>query len=246
MKKIILSLFVLFLLAFQARASHIVGGEFELLYRSSFDYQLNLILYFDQRNGAPGARDDNALVSIFRKSDNVLMRQINLPLITEEQVNYTKPDCSIGDVQTTRLIYTNFLTLSANRFSDPGGYYVVWERCCRNYNIDNIFSEDPGPPDNPNLAARFAGQTFYLEFPPVTKNGEPFVNSTPRLFPPLSDYGCPFRTYYTDFAGTDIDGDSLVYSLVTPLNSSSMQALPDPTPAPHPSVQVFNTFYHKV
>ena len=42
--------------------------------------------------------------------------------------------------------------------------------------------------------------------------------------------------YYAEFTGSDPDGDSLVYSLTTPLNSSSAIALPIPQPAPHPLV----------
>ncbi len=110
--------------------------------------------------------------------------------------------------------------LSDSRFNDPQGYYIVWERCCRNYAITNIYSE------NPDVSSRAAGQTFYLEFPPVVKNGQPFYNSSPRLFPPLNDYACPRKPYYVDFAGIDDDGDSLVYSLVTPLTTHSILALP--------------------
>ena len=83
-------------------------------------------------------------------------------------------------------------------------------------------------------AARAAGQTFYLEFPPVVKDGQPFINSSPRLFPPLNDYACPRKPYYVDFAGVDDDGDSLVYSLVTPLSTHSIIAIPPLLPAPYP------------
>jgi len=75
-----------------------------------------------------------------------------------------------------------------------------------------------------------------LEFPPVVKNNKPFYNSSPKLFPPLNDYGCPFKPYYVDFAGIDDDNDSLVYSLVTPLNTTAAVALPPPSPRPYPDV----------
>src|SRR5690606_41081456 len=42
------------------------------------------------------------------------------------------------------------------------------------------------------------------------------------------------RPYYVDFAGTDDDNDSLVYSLVTPLNTKSSAAIPFPGPGPRP------------
>lgn len=68
-------------------ASHIVGGEFELLHISGNTYQLNMILYFDKINGSPGAKDQPGVnVSIFRKADNNLMGNVFLSLISERLV----------------------------------------------------------------------------------------------------------------------------------------------------------------
>ena len=233
MRVVILSLLVL-LAAFSARASHIVGGEFELIHISGNTYRLNLILYFDEINGLQGAKDPFADVRIFRKRDNAIMfNSIRLSQFSISNVDYTQPECSNGEIVTSKIIYSNIITLADNVFNDPDGYYISWERCCRNYQIANIYSEDPA------FSNRNAGQTFYLEFPPVVKNGEPFINSSPRLFPPLNDYACPQKKYYVDFAGTDDDGDSLVYSIVTPLNTLTPDALPPgglPRPGPYPDV----------
>lgn len=229
---------ILILLALPVSASHIVGGEFELKYLSPNRYRLNLILYFDKVNGIPGAKDFSVNARIFRKRDNaVMISLVNLPLVRESAVSYTQPECSKGEIVTDKLEYSREIVLSDDQFSDPLGYYVVWERCCRNYQITNVISLPP-PSNNP-FFQDYAGQTFYLEFPPITKNGEPFVNSTPRLFPPLNDYACPFKPYYVNFGGVDDDGDSLVYSLVEPLNTKSPQAIPPggPNPAPYPNVR---------
>ncbi len=228
MRKILLTLLVL--IAFPVFASHIVGGEFELIYISGNQYRLNLIIYFDQINGALGAKDQTATVSIFRKRDKAFINSVTLSRVDETNVPYTQPECSKGEIITSKLLYTTVITLSPNQFNDPQGYYVVWERCCRNYSISNIYSQIPG---GANISA---GQTFYLEFPPVVKNGEPFRNSSPRLFPPLNDFACPFRPYYVDFAGIDDDGDSLVYSLTTPLNTTTADALPPVSAGPYPPV----------
>lgn len=232
MKKALL-LLILFTTPFLGKASHIVGGEFELIHLKDFKYRLNLVLYFDVLNGSPGAKDQQAAVRIFRMIDNVGMMDVTLPLVSESNVDYTQPECSNGELVTSRILYSLDITLSPEKFSDPGGYYVAWERCCRNYSISNIFSDPPGS------GVTFAGQTFYLEFPPVMKDGQPFVDSTPRLFPPLNDFACPRRPYYTDFGGTDDDGDSLVYSMVAPLNTKSADALPigGTRPRPYPDVR---------
>ena len=224
---------LLCLCGLQAGASHIVGGEFELLHISGATYRLNLIIYFDNINGAPGAKDQSVTASIFRKSTNTFISNVVLLLSDESSVAYTQPECSNGEIVTDKLIYTTTLTLSPSVFNEPEGYYVAWERCCRNYSITNIYSDDPGP-QNGGISA---GQTFLLEFPPVVKDGQPFINSSPRLFPPLNDYACPGKPYYVDFAGVDDDGDSLVYSLTTPLNTHEAVALPNILPEPYPLVQ---------
>ncbi|MCU0358693.1 MAG: gliding motility-associated C-terminal domain-containing protein [Cyclobacteriaceae bacterium] len=233
--RVVLSVILLFTLWYKASASHIVGGEFELRHLSGSSYRLSLILYFDEINGNPGARDPFADVRIFRKRDNAIMiNAIRLLQVSITNVPYTQPSCSKGEIVTSRILYSADIQLPASQFNDAQGYYVAWERCCRNYTITNIFSE------NPVLGNRTAGQTFYMEFPPVVKDGSPFINSSPRLFPPLNDYACPNKKYYVDFAGVDDDGDSLVYSLVTPLNTKSADALPPgnlPRPAPYPDVQ---------
>ncbi len=229
--KLLLVVFCLILSSLASHATHIVGGEFELVHLNNFNYRLSLIQYFDDINGNPliKQQDLSVLVYIYRKRDDMLVRTITLPRISITDVSYTNINCTIGSLKTSKLIYASNITLSADHYGDPEGYYIVWERCCRNGTITNI--TNPGT----------TGQTFYLEFPPVVKDDSPFINSSPVLFPPLSDYACVNQPYYVDFNGTDPDGDSVVYKLVTPLNTSDLQggpngtpnALPTPSPAPH-------------
>jgi hypothetical protein len=243
MKKILFLLLYLFSSA--AMASHIVGGEFELLYLKKNIYRLNLIYYFDEHSDQfdepPQVSEPTILIAIFSKRTNQLVQKVSLKYLTTEDVSYFQPECSTGQILTDKLIYSEVITLSDQQFSDPEGYYVVWERCCRNYTITNIFSDPPG--NNANNP-KSAGQTFYLEFPAVTKNGQPFINSSPRLFPPLNDYACTFQPYFANFAGTDDDGDSLVYTLVTPLKTHSTVPVPaiDDASSPFPEV-VWKTGY---
>lgn len=245
-----LLLIALCLLAGPLMASHIVGGEFEFVYKGVqtssgfYRYNISLLLYFDRINGSPGALDASVTVRIFRKRDNAIMvNALQLSLIDRNPVQYRRPECSSGSSIATDRIYYSYVRngvqgeymLDPEVFNDPEGYYISWERCCRNYNISNIYSEDPI-----SGGARYAGQTFYLEFPPLKKNGVPFPNSAPRLFRPLSDYACPGRLYTVDFSGVDPDGDSLVYTMVVPLNTKSGDALPPvdnlPRPGPYPDV----------
>ncbi len=210
-----------------AWSTHIVGGEFELIHLEDFQYRLNLILYFDQVNGNPGAEDFQVTPYIFRTSDNVFMDSVVLFNNSSSFVPYTQPNCAIGDLATRRILYTSVLRLSPDRYHDPEGYYIAWERCCRNNFVSNI-----------NYSGRIntVGQTFFLQFSPVVRDGQPFVNSTPVLFPPLRDYACVGKPFYSPFGGTDLDGDSLAYSLVDPLDSSTDQPFPAITTAPYVSI----------
>jgi hypothetical protein len=187
-------------------------------------YRFRQIQYFDLVNGQPEARDWNVSAAIYRKRDNLFVQSVFMGRVDETPVAYTNPDCTYDKIATDRIVYSTLMELDPDLYSDPQGYYIVWERCCRNNVITNI--KQPWQ----------TGQTFYMEFPPIVKDGAPFINSSPQLFPPLSDYGCVDRLYYVDFRGTDPDGDSLAYKLVTPLNTHTADALPDPTPAPHPFV----------
>mgnify|MGYP001171942217 FL=1 len=214
-------------------SNHIVGGEIEMIHignENSFTYQVKLIQYFDCAQTENPGPDNLITYSIFRKSDGQFMREETMFITNQEFVPYTNPDCAVGFMCTLKVEYSHEITLDPEIFNDPGGYAIVWERCCRNWDTKNLIN--PG----------WNGMTYILYFPPVVdQNGDPFVNSSPKLFPPLSDYACVNQLFYIDFAGTDDDGDSIVYSLAAPLddkqeNNSNIVALPPSTPPPHPIV----------
>ncbi|MCA8830070.1 T9SS type B sorting domain-containing protein [Hymenobacter pini] len=222
--RFLLLLLLCCLLAPAAWATHIVGGELDLQYLSGNSYQLTLNLYFDAVKGDPGALDPQMVASIFEKGSNRRVMDVALPLTSNTLVSYTIPACANSELVTRRIVYTRAITLAPQSYANAAGYYVAVERCCRNNSISNIV--------NPAGAA----QAFYLEIPPITRNGGVLRNSTPRIFPPLSDYACRGELFYYNFGGQDADGDSLVYDLVTPLNGHTTTAFPNPgfaDPAPY-------------
>src|SRR6185369_16262898 len=131
MKKFLFALLLMVVLP--VYASHIVGGEFELIHLNGYNYQLNMILYFDDINGVPGALDQSVTVSFYRKKDNAFITSLTLPKITRTPVSYTQPVCASGLLQTDKIYYSSVITLSPDTFNDAQGYYVSWQRCCRNY-----------------------------------------------------------------------------------------------------------------
>lgn len=227
MKKHLTFLVFLFVLTFNSSANHIVGGEIELIHIRGFTYDINLIQYFDEAQLGGSSfftpPDPSLLVYIYNKAADILVDTFRLQMVSMQIVQYTDQKCAIGQLQTSRIFYSTQVNLNPNLYSDPAGYYIVWERCCRNAAITNVI----------NTTGAEVGMTYVLEFPPITKNGMPFINSSPQLFPPLSDYACVNQLFYTNFAGTDVDGDSLAYSLVAPLNSSNNFPIPTPSPKPH-------------
>src|SRR5690606_19481463 len=125
-----------------------------------------------------GAKDEWITLSVFRKKDNQLMEAYNLPKTSEKLASNMNPLCASFHSQTSLLKYNRVIQLSSLIYTDPEGYYVSWERCCRNHSISNI--ETPGD----------VGSTFYLEFPAVSVDRNAFINSSPVYKDLINIYGC--------------------------------------------------------
>lgn len=214
-KRFILFILMLFAIC-EANATHIVGGQLFITQNqdSYYNYNMGLTMYFDALNGNPGAEDQTVMIYVFRKRDNVLIGSLEAPKIERKSVNYANPLCGISTLQTWQITYGSAVHLTPTDFADSQGYYMVWDRCCRNGTITNI--QAPGD----------AGSLFYLEFPPLFKNNANFKNSSP-VFPEIrGDYACVNSPFLFNFGGTDADGDSLVYSLITPMQGYADKANP--------------------
>ncbi|MFY7910876.1 MAG: gliding motility-associated C-terminal domain-containing protein [Emticicia sp.] len=215
-------LFIFFqLLVSVCFASHIVGGEIEVVplknpVVGTSTHQVTLSLYFDAINGRTAAEDLSITLQIYRKRDLMRMGNVTCPQVYRQPIKYIDPSCQKGDLSTLLMKYSNNINLPEADFSDPEGYMIVWERCCRNSIITNI--------QNPSNV----GMVFYTEFPPVTT-----PNTTPRFRDIIADYVCINQNFEMDFSATDADGDSLAYTLVVPWigNSSPQQSNPTNSPS---------------
>jgi len=203
----LLSFLLLFLTSFSSiYATHIVGGELRLEHVRNNTYNINLNLYFDEVNGSPILIEDRVLVESFDKRTNTFITSYILPMAVNEMVEYENPTCEIAELAVRRLFYSLEIELDPDDYTDIEGYYMSWQLCCRNRTITNIV--DP-------LAA---GQAFYTEFPPLTRAGTRFINSSPTLQIPVNTYACVNQPFTFDMSATDVDGDSVAYRLSTPLN----------------------------
>ncbi len=209
------------LLASQAIASHIVGGEVTYVYLGDsvantpgtllHKYRISLSIYEDCLNGQPEAiaEDNPAFIGIF---DAVT----GAPYLIDtgfNAVNYTSsvtvPDyfsSPCGNIVITAAVcllkktFTKTYALPSNSH----GYVVANERCCRNAAIVNI--NNPGN----------GGATYCCTIPPTstTNNSAVFKNYPPQTI-------CLNVPLAYDNSATDADGDSLSYGFCAALNGAS-------------------------
>ena len=199
-------------------ASHIVGGEITMRRSGTtpglFAVQMNQ--FWDEPNTGTGNSDPFVWVGIFRKQDNALMDSLRLPLLRTEPMAYKNALCATRqNLSTLRATYLTTVQLTASRYTSPAGYYITWDRCCRNQAITSF--------NGTNL---LVGMLFYMEFPPVLRNGAFVANSSPEFGLPNGEYICINQPFTTDFSATDADGDELRYSLVTPFRGFSSEMEP--------------------
>ena len=212
MKKILIliSLFFIFIPFF--KASHIVGGDITVKWvgptQNNFQVQVRIF-----RSCQSGSASMPTSINV-QLHDLVTYATTTTYTITNPVINANLP---FGDPCFTPQglcvdegIFTQNVTIPNN----PNGYFLSYQICCRNTGITNLL--------NPSGA----GMTFYCEIPDPG-NAATLNNSSPDMGEyPLDAYLCVNNPKMFQFNVTDIDGDSLVYSLVTPLNDGTMNAAP--------------------
>ncbi len=196
-------------------ATHIIGGEITYKYLGNNNYKITLKVYRDCNTGqAPF--DDPAVVGVFNSQGTLLSTInlgnpaiINIPPVLNNQCITMPPDICVEQA-----IYTTTESFPPI----TGGYQIVYQRCCRNGTIVNIY--DPGN----------VGSTYITKIPDVNLVG---YNSSPSFnnYPPTAI--CEGMQLSFDHSATDPDGDLLVYSFCTPYEGATA-ALPMPQPPSAP------------
>jgi len=134
-------LFVIFLLffSFQAKASHIIGGDIYYNYLGNNQYRFFITLYRDC-NSTGAAYDDPLALTIFL-ANGAVFQNLDVPfpgsIILPNTFNNpcaTPP----SNICVERAIYTIVVTLPPV----VGGYNVSYQRCCRGPNITNLINPD--------------------------------------------------------------------------------------------------------
>ena len=203
-------------------ATHIVGGEVSYTYLGNDEYEIVLTVYRDCGPTNPNQTDfDNPAYFGIYDNGNLNNPYLNLSIslsdaiIDEIPANTLDPCLLIPpELCVERARYFATATLP----SSQDGYSMVYQRCCRNNGLVNITSNDD------------VGGTYWAQIPPSSIAP---INSNPVFteLPPLAI--CANEPFVFDHSATDLDGDSLVYSICTPLDNEPFEIQPT-VPAPPP------------
>lgn len=214
-KKLIVLIFILLTLLGTSYANHIAGGEFKLTYISGDSYSLQMRFFRDCSPNNPTAFDPGPLVvGIYDKQKDSLITTFNLPVLRTYSSTFNNSNCVTSNICIDVREYKTTITLPRSRFNNLKGYYLSWERCCRNQGITNI-----------DQSVEPAGFVFYMEIPsPYPGNtATQFVNNSPEFKKDPLALLCLDKAFSFNFNVVDADGDKLVYSLVDPLKGNTSQ-----------------------
>lgn len=204
-----------------ATASHIIGGEIRYQCLGNNQYKVILDVYRDCFYGqAPF--DNPAHISVFTGA-GTFVNNLNLPVLYSDTIpnNIAGDPCLFPpeDVCVEHARYEGTIKLQ----QQTGGYYFVYQRCCRNKTISNIVQPDS------------TGATYFVylsEYAMSLCNSSPEFGDTPPVFV------CVNKPINHPNSATDLDGDSLVYSFYTPFKGASITSPQPPfaTPPPYDTI----------
>jgi gliding motility-associated-like protein len=218
-KFILLGFFAVFMYQ-NIYADHVEGGGIDMraLSNTPGKYRITLRMFSDMTD-FPIYEYDKALnFTIFRKKDNFLMYQTDSRVYLSKivPVVYTNEACATSrKLKTSVIYYQHDVDLDPDKYSDPQGYYVEVNNCCRSQSTDNT--------TDGALRKIQYGMAYTLEFPPLKRNGKLFLNSSPAFEDINGEFVCIYEPYKLSFNAKDVDGDQLKYSLINPTSGTAWQ-----------------------
>lgn len=196
-------------------ANHIAGGDFTVRHIQGNTFEATLVLYRDCEGNL--VTDNSIAIAVFDAATDAALP--NLSFFMSDPVSEIidlANSCYDTGLCVESQTYTQIFTLPDN----PSGYYMSWERCCRNELAINV-------------TAANQSMVFTVEVPDPA-----LQNSSPQFQPyPSEAFLCINGPAQIDFGATDVDGDSLVYSMIAPLRgnfTSTVQPIYGPGSGPRP------------
>jgi gliding motility-associated-like protein len=192
----------------QATASHAVGADFAYECLGNNRYLVRLTLYRDC-SGATLPRGPNAFVNIGARSNscNFTMNAQRLnwqstTILTLTCATQTLNRCNGGSLPGfEEYVYEGIVTMPR----DCPDWTFSYSLCCRNGAITNL--------QNPS------SRNIYVE---ATLNNMPGIcNNSPVFTTKPVNFYCTGNNTFYNHGGIDIDGDSLVYTLIPPRHAAN-------------------------
>lgn len=185
-------------------SSHIIGGVITYRFvkrdtadRTKITYKFTMRVFRDLfGNTGLDAQANIAIMTQTQGGTTAFLRGRSVPVAQRNNIALIKPPCSEvpSNIGVEQGIYEWEEVLTESNLS----YFIVYQRCCRNNTILNIF--------NPGIT----GSTYYVEITPESQrsnNNSPTFNN----FPPVLI--CNGEPLSFDHSATDTEGDQLVYRL---------------------------------
>ncbi len=228
---LLLLLFTAF--AGSAAADHLVGSDWQMSALGNGRFLVRLTLYTDAASGSPNAfGDPTVTIAAYERgtggSSDRFVEAFNMTRTTSAVLAGGAPGCAFASQPIRAIGYESTLTLVPSQYSSSSGYYLTWERCCRNRLVTNLRS-----PESTGLVAT-------VQFPAVAAANQ-VPNSAPQFVAaPPSTALCLSALSELNLSATDADGDSLAYTLVAPLAGNTSQSAPIiniPNPGPYVPVR---------
>jgi len=193
---------------------------------NNLDYEVTLIIYRDQ--GGVNLPNPVNGIKVFNGLNDTIGFGFSLDLVSQQFLNFGDSCFMPDNLSVEEFIYKDTIELSL--FSE--GYYIAWETCCRNDVIINI--------DSPLST----GTTYKSEILISDPNSgfTSLQNSSPTFgydslmnqYYPHNAYLCKEQEHTFNFNARDPDGDSLAYSLATPLDCHAFTWPTGPVTKPIP------------
>lgn len=131
---------LIFLRLFDLEATHIVGGEMTYKYLGNNQYRIRLDVYIDCLNGNADAiqSDETAIIGIFNGDTRNILSGYPIYVSRKGPTRIQKTNYNCLKVTPNACVdhyyYETTVTLPATK----GGYFMSFQRCCRNGSITNI------------------------------------------------------------------------------------------------------------
>jgi gliding motility-associated-like protein len=207
--------------SFDARSTHILGGE---IYYDSLGNGFYKVTFEIYRDCNSATAYDNPLVYTVFYGDGTYFNEFIVDLNASSILPIVYDDPCVtppNNICVEKGIYIDTIQLPFN----PSGYHISYQRCCWANNVDNII--DPGN-NGITLTTFITGS----DLTGIYNQGARFVNYPPLVL-------CALNTLNFNHVAFDPDGDSLTYELADPLEGGSIgNVIPNPeSPPPYNGVQ---------